>query len=509
MNSASSFSFADPARAALAVIAAAFVLRLAMATAIGLGTDEIYTVAISRTLSWSYFDHPPLHQWLTHLTALVLGEGRQMRLPFIMLFAGTSWLLFLLTSRLYGAPAGLWAVITLNLAGFFTLSAGSWIVPDGLLLLMLALAALAVAREFFPKPGDTASSLVNWLLAGGALGLSGLAKYHAVLAALGLAVYLVATVHGRRALSRPAPWLAAALALLFVAPVLIWNAQNGWVSFLFQSARTQGAGFAPWLVPASLLAQAGWLLPWVFVPLASGLWLGWKHHRDARFWFLMALALPSIIIFTLTPAFGNLGLPHWAMPGWFFIMPLAGLQLATMADTSLRPLRWARTCAIGSVLVLALLASQAMTGWLGRIIPNMSRNDPTLETFGWDQLQGRLDMAGLRQSDYRFIIADSWQNAGRIDVALAGSQPVMPGTMDPRHYAFIINQQALMGHDGLIIVRARREAQFRTALQPHFASLGASMPINLGRAGLAEIELVAIPAIAFAKPMAWPYGQRP
>ncbi|MGL4438776.1 MAG: ArnT family glycosyltransferase, partial [Bosea sp. (in: a-proteobacteria)] len=321
----------QPMRAALVVIAGAFILRVAMAAAIGLGTDEIYTVAISRTLSWSYFDHPPLHQWVTHATALLLGEGRQVRLPFILLFAGTSWLLFQLTARLYGEASGFWAVVTLNLAGFFTLSAGSWVVPDGVLLFMLAVAALALAREFFPKPGETPASLVNWLIAGTALGFAGLAKYHAVLAALGIAIWLLSTLRGRRTLMRPWPWLAALLALGIVAPVLVWNAQNGWVSFLFQSARTQGAGFTPWLVPASLLAQAGWLLPWVFVPVTAGLWLGWKQERDGRFWFLMALALPSIIMFTLTPAFGNLGLPHWAMPGWFFVMPLAGLHLARMA----------------------------------------------------------------------------------------------------------------------------------------------------------------------------------
>lgn len=508
MNQPAAFP-ARPARATLAVIAGALLLRLAMGAAIGLGTDESYTVAISRSLSWSYFDHPPLHQWLTHATALLLGEGRQVRLPFILLFAGTSWLLFLLTRRLYGASAGFWAVVTLNLAGFFTLSAGSWIVPDGLLLFFLALAAWALARECFPAPGERRASFFNWLLAGMALGLAGLAKYHAALAALGLAVFLLATPRGRMAVRNPAPWLAAVLALAIVAPVLVWNAQNGWVSFLFQSARTQGAGFTPWLVPTSLLAQAGWLLPWVFVPLAGGLWLAWKTMRDERFWFLMALALPAIVIFTLTPAFGNLGLPHWAMPGWFFVMPLAGLHLAAMAEAGTRPLRWARISAIGSVIVLALLASQAATGWLGRIIPNLSRNDPTLETFGWDQLAARLDQAGLGQPEDRFIVADSWLTAGRIDLALGGSRPVLPATSDPRHFAFLVNQHSLLGRDALIIVRARREGQLRIGLGAHFASLGASTPISLGRGGLAEVELVAIPATGFAKPLPWPYGLRP
>jgi hypothetical protein len=495
-----------PARAALMVIAGALLLRLAMGFAIGLGTDEIYTLAVSRTLSLSYFDHPPLHQWITHGAAALLGEGRQVRVPFIVLFAGTSWLLFALTSRLYGPASGFWAVVTLNLSGFFTLSAGSWVVPDGVLVFMLALAGWAAARQFLPRLDEASSPWLDWLIIGAALGCAGLAKYHAALAALGLGLYLVLTPRGRRALGHPAPWLGAGLALLIVSPVLIWNGAHGWVSFLFQAGRSQGGGFTPWLVPVSLLAQAGWLLPWVFVPLVAGAWLAWRSGRDERFWLLMALALPSVLVFTLTPAFGNLGLPHWAMPGWFFIMPLAGLHLARLAAQGDKPVHWSRKAAIGSVAVLALLASHAATGWLARIVPGLPRNDPTLETFGWDQLRDALPAAGLGDLSGRFVVADSWQNAGRIDVALGGAVPVLPGTADPRHFAFIIDQSRLLGRDAVIIVRARREGQMRTALADRFASLGPSVPLAVGRSGLREIELVAIPAQRFAKPLPWPYG---
>ncbi|MCX7323741.1 MAG: glycosyltransferase family 39 protein [Hyphomicrobiales bacterium] len=490
----------------ISVIGAALALRVLLAGLIGLGTDEIYTVAIARQLSWSYFDHPPLHQWLAHVSALAFGEGRAVRLPFIFLFAGTSWLLFLLTRRLYGAAAGFWAVVTLNLAGFFTLSAGSWVVPDGPLLFMLALAAFALGRQFFPTGEESPAPLANWLLAGLALGGAGLAKYHAALVAVGIALFLLATPRGRTELSRPALWLAAGLAVLLVLPVLIWNAANGWASFLFQAGRSHGAGFAPWLAPLSLVAQAGWLLPWVFVPLATGLWLAWTIARDQRFWFLMALSLPTITVFTLLPMFGNLGLPHWAMPGWFFVMPLAGLYLSRLSGTSERPWRWARTSAIGSVLVLLLVGSQAATGWLGRIIPGVSRNDPTIEVFGWDQIGPQLQAAGLLDGG-RFIVADSWQNAGRIDVALAGRMIVMPGTLDPRHYAFLVDQPRLLGRDAVLIVRVRREAQMRETLKDHFGSLGPSIPVALGRGGLKEIDLVAIPATNFIKPLSWAYGR--
>lgn len=497
-------TLADPVRATLLVILAALALRLAMALAIGLGTDEIYTVAISRRLSLSYFDHPPLHQWLTHAAAALLGEGRQVRLPFILLFAATSWLLFRLTRRVYGAEAGFWAVVTLNLSGFFTLSAGSWVVPDGTLLFGLALAGWALARIVFAGEEEKPAPWRDWLLVGLGFGLAGLSKYQAALAAFGALGFLLSQPRSRTLLAHPAPWAAAVLALAMAAPVFLWNAQNGWVSFLFQGGRAQGGGFAPWLAPLSLLAQAGWLLPWVFAPIVAGLWMAWRKGRDERLGFLLALAAPTIIAFTLLPMFGNLGLPHWAMPGWFFLMPLAGAYLATLGE---RAARWARISAIGSVAVLALLASHAATGWLVRLAPFLRGNDPTIETFGWDQLPGRLAALGL-PGDGRFVIADSWQNAGRIDVAMGGRVPVLAGTLDPRHYAFVTDQQALAGRDAVAIVRARRERQMRDLLAPHAGSLGPATAISLGRGGRSEIELVAIPVTGFRGPLPWTYGMR-
>jgi hypothetical protein len=85
----------------------------------------------------------------------------------------------------------------------------------------------------------------------------------------------------------------------------------------------------------------------------------------------------------------------------------------------------------------------------------------------------------------------------------------MPGTGDPRHYAFIIDQTSLIGRDAVVIVRARREALLRQQLASHFESLGPGQPIRLGRGGQAEIELVAIVATGFAKPLPWAYGLRP
>ena len=53
----------------VAIIAAGAVLRFLVAATIGLGVDESYAVACSRDISWSYFDHPPLHFWIAGTVA--------------------------------------------------------------------------------------------------------------------------------------------------------------------------------------------------------------------------------------------------------------------------------------------------------------------------------------------------------------------------------------------------------------------------------------------------------
>ena len=119
----------DASRGALALIAVFALARLAFAFALGPGTDEAYTIVVARRLDLSYFDHPPLHQWIAHFAALALGEGAATRLPFVALFAATGWLMFALTRRLFGARAGLVALVALNLTPFFFASAPVWATP--------------------------------------------------------------------------------------------------------------------------------------------------------------------------------------------------------------------------------------------------------------------------------------------------------------------------------------------------------------------------------------------
>jgi hypothetical protein len=497
-------------RAALALILGFALFRVALAYSFGFGVDEAYTVAISRRLDLSYFDHPPVHQWLAHFAGLIVGEGMSMRLPFIALFAGTGWMMFVLTRNLFGARAGVWAVFGFNASAFYFVSAGSWIVPDGPLLFALAAASIVFAKLFFEE-ADASAFWRRWLTGGFWLGVAGLSKYNAIFFAFGLVAFLALSPRQRHWFAHPAPYLAALLCVAVLSPVLIWNAHNDWVSFAFQGARSAPRDqWRPLQVAAMIAGQAIWITPWIFVPLVAALVAAARLARvDARRLYLLCLALPPIVFFTLTPLWGARGQPHWPMPGWLFVYPFLGVWLVEAAARGFNLRRWAVWSA-GLLGAIALLAgSQAATGWVERLV-SLPRGvvDPTREALNWDALNASPLLSPQGDAAPAFVLSTHWSEAGKIALALGADMPVIVYPDDPRGIAFLTDPAAFVGKDAVIIVPQNQISSASTVFRPFFADLGAPQPVAIGRGGMDEIDLVLIPARGLTRPLPLPYPQR-
>ncbi len=489
----------SPDALALALIAAFLVCRLILAATLGFSVDESYTIANARELGLSYFDHPPLHYWIEHAFMPVLGEGHALRLPFVALFAGSTWLLYLFTRALFGGFAGVWAVLTLNLSAFFTLSAGSWIVPDGPLIFCLLAAALTVARAFFTE-AEAPSPWRTWPLTALWLGLAALSKYHAVLFALSLFFYLVSMPQRRRVFLHPAPWIGAATALLLFAPVLIWNAQHDWVSFAYQGRHgfvylaERGAppqALHPGNVLIDAAGQSAWLFPWIFVPLLVAAWQALRAGRGReRSWYCLCLGLPTIAFFTIAPLWGHRGLPHWPMPGWLMLYPILGDFLARASAQG-----WPRRWAIGSAGLFAALAvivvGHAATGFGKLAFAQAFRHgDPTLETLEWKPLGRELAARGYLDRKDMFVVAPYWLDAGRIDQALGGALPVVAfgDWNEPKHFDLRYDRRWFLRRDALIVgIKIGPDIEAR--LRPYFAAIEELPPVVFGRSGMPEIKL--------------------
>jgi hypothetical protein len=479
--------------AVLILIGVGALLRLLLAASIGLGVDESYAVTVARDWSLSYFDHPPLSFWLAGAVARVAGSECRLlvRLPFILLFAGTSWMMYRLGARLFGERAGFYAALLLNLSPVFSVSTGGWVLPDGPLVFFMLATALCLERVLFHE-GTVKHPARWWMAAGAFTGLAMLSKYHGVFLAAGTLLFLLTQTDRRRWLLRPEPYLASGIAAVMFLPVLIWNATNGWVSFRFQGAR--GVPHHPSLLSflQTVGGQAGYLLPWIWLPLvwllAKGLVEG---PRDQKRWFLCCLAVGPILFFTLPSLGGNPGLPHWAAPGYLLLFPLLGAaadERLTEGSTATR--RWLVGSAAAFLILITIAATHAATGWMARLAPTLfERGDPSWEVIDWSELRPALAERGATGGTQRIVAATSWIDAGKVAHALGPDVPVVCLCDRPHHFRFLYPATETWGRDVVLVERvsprnnvAAEMARYSRAVEP----LGV---VTIHRLGHPEFQL--------------------
>lgn len=490
-------------RLAVAILVGFFAARLLFAFTLGLGVDESYTIAISRRLSLSYFDHPPLHLWISHFAGLAVGENVIARAPFVALFFATGWIAYRFASDLFDSGPALIGLFALNVTPFFFASAGTWIVPDGPLLFGLAVATWAATRLFFHQRSDKASAWRLWLLIGVGLGLAGLSKYSAVLIAGGLAAFVALSPKQWRWLKHPAPYVSALLAVAMIMPVILWNARHGWISFEFQGVRgVPDGGLRPAQFLTMVIGEVAFLSPWIFAPLVAGLASAFRHWRDERYLFLLCLSLPTIVLFTLTPLWGGRGQPHWTMPGWFFAFPLLGAWVSEISVSVVALRRWAFVSSALLAAIAEVAVLQASTGWPWVIwTARLPVADPTLEAFEWRDLS----KAPVFDRAPSFVISTKWSDAGKIALALGPQIPIFVLSPDPRGWAFLDDSGRFVGQSGVIVTPAAEAPLALAAARPFFAGLGRPQLYTLGRRGRTEIELALIPAAGLTRRLPLPY----
>jgi hypothetical protein len=487
--------------AVLALIAISGIVHLFAAGATGLGTDESYTVANSRILSWSYVDYPPLHVWLVGVWSTVFHteNASVVRLPFVALFAGSTWFMFALTRTLFGERAGLWSALAFNVAPIYALSQGTWVLPDGPLTLFLLAGAYVIAREVF-KSDQLRLLFAAWLCAGALAGLAMLSKYHGAFLALGTLAFLATWAPGRRLLCTPGPWLAALLALAIFAPVIAWNAAHGWIGLLFQSGRlTKSVDPNPVRLLANIGGQALYLAPWLFVVLAVSLWRALRDGpRDPRSWYLALLAIGPIVFFTAASLSAK-SLPHWPMPGWLFAFPLLGREIARWERYRPRLLYPAMLAAVATTaILLVLFLSEAKFGWIADELPSrLAERDPTLDLLNWHEVSAAIRDRHLLDAATPAIAGTRWMEAGKLNYAIGRSAPVLCLCDDPQQFRFSNDLPQFTGRNILLIGTGKAFESHGRQIAQWFARLEPLAPIVLHRAGHDAMELVVFRGIGF------------
>ena len=370
-------------------------LRLLLAPLVGLGVDEAHYLLYALNLDLSYFDHPPLVGWIQYIFISVFGDEEfGARVAAILIGFFTSIFIYKLIYDINkNAKTAFIAVLALH-ASFLFNALFIMLMPDTLLFLLILPVIFTVIEL------EKRNSYTMWILLGILLGLSGLAKYTAILFLIPIILYFL--VKKRYDLLFSIKIIPAVIvALLIVFPVIVWNIQNDWASLAYQSNHVVGSNTIKWNgFIQSLGAQIGAYNPFL-VPLAFyGLYRALRSQNNTL--FLSGLFGLTLIIFFTYASLYKTALPHWSALFYLLFIPIGAFYII---DSWKKYLYFA----ISFGLLLSALSYAELAF---KFIPQTDYNSIHRDIYGWDKIMKRAN-SFMHDNSKEAIAVTNWTLASR------------------------------------------------------------------------------------------------
>jgi 4-amino-4-deoxy-L-arabinose transferase-like glycosyltransferase len=436
--------------------------------------------------------------WLIWLSTHVFGNDGALvvRLPSILLFAGTTWLIYRIGERFFSPWAGVYAVVALNLAPMLSAYIGTSAVTDGPMLFGLALGTRYLGEALFASPERIDWSA--WIVTGVGFGIALLAKFTAVLVLPGALIFLLIDPRQRHWLLRPAPYVALAVTLAILSPALVWNLQHGLVTLRFQGGRAAFDGtLHPIRTLAFVVVLSIILLPAIWAGLvatvASGLRAGVADERRGLLAWLSVGPIVFFILVWLFGAKGTIGL-HWAAPGYFLAFPLLGVAVEGMLPRWRWWIRWWTIGTIATVVaVLAGFVLHLTFGWMRAVVPQWERYDPLIsDQAEWWELRVALVARGFDDRSRYFIVAGRWEDCAKVGVVMDDLLPIVCATANPIRHEFVEDETALFGHDAILVTRKRDGPGAALKYRASFASVETLAPVTIHSFSLRALDVSVV-----------------
>jgi dolichol-phosphate mannosyltransferase len=378
---------------ALAVIGYTFLLRLSYLGATDLLPQEAYYWNYAQHLSNGYLDHPPMVAWVIWLGTVLLGDTEMgVRLGAFVAWIVTAFFCFRLTRDLFDPSTALRALLLLAILPFF-FSTGMVMTPDA------PIVACWAGLLYFLERSLIGGSHSAWWGAGVCAGLGMLSKYTIALLAPAILLFLLIDRQSRRWFLKPELYAALVLAILFFAPVIIWNAEHQWASFVFQGSRrfSDSLSFTfPELVGSVLLllTPTGALAALVALyPKTEAKQEGIDIPPGRRKRLFVSLFTLFPLLFFVAFSLVRTAKLNWTGPLWLGLIPLMAWQM--VPHETRRPgrlFKFLQRAWTPTLLLFILLFGLLLHFWaLG--LPGVSypKGADVSLLFGWRDLARKID----------------------------------------------------------------------------------------------------------------------
>ncbi|MGC9150727.1 MAG: glycosyltransferase family 39 protein [Microbacter sp.] len=403
-------------------------LRLILTFMMGLMPQDAYYFYYSTHLSLSYFDHPPMIAYMLKFFTLLLGKSAlTLHLADFIVTSFTLIIFYRFLQDFLQGEALRKAFLLIATTPLMTvLSINS--TPDVPLLFFWALTLLMLHRAI------KSNQLIHWIWGGILVGLTFDSKYTGIFAWGGMFLFLLLSQKHRKTILSLRFFLFTLFFVITALPVIIWNVDNHFISFKYQSTQ-RAAGidafhFQPILFLGSFGSQLLLVLPvfYLFIfKAAYELFRKWlvSYHLDEKELFAASFALPIILFFTFISFF------YWVKINWMMPAFLSAAILTVRYFKTWKAIYWQMALSL-LIHVLAIVE----IGWM----PFPVHSDDTW--WGWKQLADRVTLIHQQHPNDFLFSDDSYKTAAVLNFYLP--EKVYAGNIiEQDAYQFALNDTAL------------------------------------------------------------------
>jgi 4-amino-4-deoxy-L-arabinose transferase-like glycosyltransferase len=401
------------------VVFISFIIRIFFAHTLEFGNDEVYYWLLAKYPSISYFDHPPMFAWFINLFSFGLNFDSELgvRLSSIIVFSINTLILFSIGKEIKNSRTGFIAALLYQSSIYSFVITGIMIIPDTPLSLFWLLAMRSFIIALRANEIDR-RALNHMILAGIFTGLAVISKYNSLILWAGAGAYIL--FHKREWFKKPHLYIATAISISIIAPILLANGGADSSNVSFQTNRISLFGeLKPLFFMREFLGQLIYNNPinvvLAFIALFSFRKQQYLKPQDWK--ILLWFGLPILLVFLFFSLF-SATLPHWSAPGYYAMMLITA---AYLDQKSKRIIPTVNTVAIGIVVIaLSIFYIQInhgkLTGNHSDSKENLGKNDVTLDLYGWSQISNQFMAHSFpKHPETKTIIAKKWFNAAHLD----------------------------------------------------------------------------------------------
>jgi len=374
----------------------------------GLHFDEAQYWYWSQHPAMGYFSKPPVVAWLIGLTTEVCGSSSPfcVRLGSPIITTGTAYLVFLIAREAYDARTGLWAGVTIATVPAVSFSS-HLISTDVPLLFFWAGALFSWIRLLETRAWRWA------IMLGMAIGFGLMSKYAMVYFLLCAGVYFIVEPTSRWLLRDPRLAITLALAALIVAPNILWNAENGFITFSHTADNAKWSGpLLNWGRGLEFLGSqfgvAGPIVFGVFLVIIARIKQTLREPADR---LMLSFSLP-IITLVLVQAFISRAHANWAATA---LVALIILVVGVLMRRKQMP--WLKA-SLGLHLIVMLVIGGGFM-FADRVTLGAAET-PISKLFGWSELANTV-RERVRQTGARSVLVDTRELAAQMLYSLRGT----------------------------------------------------------------------------------------